>query len=496
VSPDDGFRGTSERRDVIRGAIMQMAPFMLAASAVPLTSLGALGQAHAHAFVAGLAVLAAAAPLAVAALVGAVPRWLRWTVLVVVFVGLSLVLRGVGDTGTGGGIVLMVPVVWMALYEGRREVVGALVIEAMSAIVLITLDPGAFMSVQNVRRITVFLAVSVVTAWAVARVVARLARSESTARRGQQALATVADAVRAIRASDDARATACEVVMTVSGASSVLLMEQDGPDALAVTAVAGPFVERLRVMSTEPSVSVLAYSTGEPVYVGDARDDPRVSKRLMASTGARSVLAQPFSHGGRVRGVIVAGWDETHPTPATESTYTIALLAEEVGSALERADLHAALQRRATTDPLTAMANRRVWREGVPAMMTGDNVLCVAVLDLDHFKTYNDTRGHLAGDTLLADLGRAWEPQLRPRDLLVRWGGEEFAVALPQCSLEDAQEVIERLRASVPDGQTVSAGLAHWDGTETIEALMSRADAALYQAKNNGRDRTVVAVSV
>lgn len=496
MSPDDVFRGTAERRNVIRGAVMQMAPFILAAAAVPLTSLDALSGTHARAFVAGLAVLAAATPLAVASLIGAVPSWLRWSVLVTVFGGMSLVLLGVGNTGSGAGIVLLVPVVWMALYEGRREVVGALVIEATSAIGLIILDPGDFVSQLNVRRITVFLAVSVVTAWAVARVVSRLALSESIAMRGQQTLATVADAVRAIRSSDDARLTACEVVMTVSGATSVLLMEQDGPDTLAVTAAAGPFVEPLRVTATEPSVSMLAYSTGEPVYVGNTRDDPRVNSRLVAMTGARSLLAQPFSHGGRVRGVIVAGWGEMHPTPAAESTYTVALLADEVGSALERADLHAALQLRAATDPLTAMANRRVWRERVPAMMAGDDVLCVAVLDLDHFKIYNDTRGHLAGDTLLADLGRAWAPQLRPHDLLVRWGGEEFAVALPQCTLQDAYEAIERLRCSVPDQQTASAGLALWDGTESVEALMSRADAALYEAKNNGRNQTMVAVTV
>ncbi|OIQ81511.1 putative diguanylate cyclase YdaM [mine drainage metagenome] len=140
------------------------------------------------------------------------------------------------------------------------------------------------------------------------------------------------------------------------------------------------------------------------------------------------------------------------------------------------------------------MANRRVWRAELPEMMTGSDVLCIALLDLDFFKTYNDTRGHLAGDTMLADLAKSWAAQLRTQDLLVRWGGEEFALALPGCDLPEALEVLERLRASVPDGQTVSAGLARWDGTETIEALMSRADAGLYRAKNDGRDRTIMAI--
>lgn len=124
-------------------------------------------------------------------------------------------------------------------------------------------------------------------------------------------------------------------------------------------------------------------------------------------------------------------------------------------------------------------------------MMTGTEPLCVALLDLDYFKAYNDTHGHLAGDTVLASLGQSWLSMLRPQDLLVRWGGEEFALALPDCPVDCALEVLERLRAQVPDGQAASAGLACWDGLETIEALMSRADAALYEAKRTGRDRTV-----
>jgi diguanylate cyclase (GGDEF)-like protein len=119
--------------------------------------------------------------------------------------------------------------------------------------------------------------------------------------------------------------------------------------------------------------------------------------------------------------------------------------------------------------------------------------VCVALLDLDHFKRVNDTLGHAGGDELLAATGVAWRGVLRDVDLLARWGGEEFAVALPACDLDDALEVVGRLRAAVPGDHTTSAGVALWDGMESADALLGRADAALYRAKANGRDRAEAA---
>jgi diguanylate cyclase (GGDEF)-like protein len=122
-----------------------------------------------------------------------------------------------------------------------------------------------------------------------------------------------------------------------------------------------------------------------------------------------------------------------------------------------------------------------------------DRQLCVAIADLDHFKNYNDTYGHPAGDALLRELADSWRRRVRPYDLLVRWGGEEFAIALPDCPVEVAVEVLERLRASVPLGQTVSIGVAERGSEESVESLMSRADRALYDAKESGRNRICVA---
>ena len=93
--------------------------------------------------------------------------------------------------------------------------------------------------------------------------------------------------------------------------------------------------------------------------------------------------------------------------------------------------------------------------------------LCLAMLDLDRFKAFNDKHGHQAGDQLLAAAATAWRPALRATDTIARYGGEEFAVLLPHSDEEGALIVVERLLEVVPLGQTASAGIASWDGSET-----------------------------
>jgi diguanylate cyclase (GGDEF)-like protein len=111
------------------------------------------------------------------------------------------------------------------------------------------------------------------------------------------------------------------------------------------------------------------------------------------------------------------------------------------------------------------------------------------MLDLDHFKAYNDSHGHLAGDRQLKTSAVNWQAQLRSSDVLARVGGEEFAILLKGCSIQDARARVEHLRRATPPGVTCSAGLVERQGGESGEALMERADAALYAAKRNGRDQ-------
>jgi diguanylate cyclase (GGDEF)-like protein/PAS domain S-box-containing protein len=165
----------------------------------------------------------------------------------------------------------------------------------------------------------------------------------------------------------------------------------------------------------------------------------------------------------------------------------------------EREALIEEVQQLARSDALTGLPNRRALDEQLPREMAralrSASPLCLAIIDIDHFKTYNDSYGHLAGDTVLRDCAVAWDSELRGADTIIRFGGEEFLVVLPDCAPIDAAEIIERLRAVTPDRQTCSAGLAQWRPGESVDDLVARADEALYRAKEAGRDRLVAAVA-
>lgn len=163
----------------------------------------------------------------------------------------------------------------------------------------------------------------------------------------------------------------------------------------------------------------------------------------------------------------------------------------------EREALIAEVQLLARSDALTGLPNRRALDDQLPREMArslrAKTALCLAIIDIDHFKAYNDTYGHLAGDAVLRECAKAWDAALRGEDTILRYGGEEFMVILPNCDPDDAVEIVERLRGATPDGQTCSAGLALWRGGESVDDLVARADKALYEAKDMGRDRLISA---
>lgn len=163
----------------------------------------------------------------------------------------------------------------------------------------------------------------------------------------------------------------------------------------------------------------------------------------------------------------------------------------------EREELLERVEAMARTDALTGLPNRRALDEELRRELARagrhEHVLAVVMIDLDRFKDYNDANGHQAGDRLLGEIGRAWRTHLRLSDFVARYGGEEFAALLPACPPDEAIAAVERLRLAIPEFQTCSAGVAYWDGKEGPEALIGRADIALYQAKREGRDRVVIA---
>ncbi|MEA2245826.1 MAG: hypothetical protein QOH46_355, partial [Solirubrobacteraceae bacterium] len=192
--------------------------------------------------------------------------------------------------------------------------------------------------------------------------------------------------------------------------------------------------------------------------------------------------------GGETQGVLIA---------ATSAALFLLVLVRMSGLVRRVEEQASELARVARTDALTDIPNRRGWDEQLAVELAraerAEAPVCIALLDIDHFKAYNDSAGHSAGDRLLRAAATAWRGELRSMDILARYGGEEFGVVLPGCSAQGAAPIVDRLRALTPEGQSTSAGVAVWDRVETAEALVDRADRALYAAKHAGRDRTVVA---
>ncbi len=150
----------------------------------------------------------------------------------------------------------------------------------------------------------------------------------------------------------------------------------------------------------------------------------------------------------------------------------------------------------ARSDALTGAPNRRTWdyelSRACATSLEHGTPLCVAMMDMDHFKAYNDTHGHQAGDRLLRAAVARWTERLGPGTLLARYGGEEFAVLFPGLTLSEAHARVQDLRALTPHGQTFSAGVSMWDSLTEPAHVVACADQALYDAKRTGRDRVLV----
>ena len=161
-------------------------------------------------------------------------------------------------------------------------------------------------------------------------------------------------------------------------------------------------------------------------------------------------------------------------------------------------------ERHATTDALTSLANRHAMEETFPREIARciekEKPVAMMMIDVDNFKQFNDMFGHIAGDRALSAVSKILRTQFRPRDLLVRYGGDEFAVLLPDVTTEQAIVIGERVRQTVSgttgDGSDsliqiplkISMGVADLQPQGTLETLIRAADKALYRAKNAGRD--------
>jgi diguanylate cyclase (GGDEF)-like protein len=184
-------------------------------------------------------------------------------------------------------------------------------------------------------------------------------------------------------------------------------------------------------------------------------------------------------------------------------------LAEQIALALANLKLRETLRHQSIRDPLTGLYNRRHLEESMQRELARaqrkQSPLAVVMLDVDHFKRFNDTFGHDAGDLVLQAMGRVLREQLRASDVPCRYGGEEFVLLLPDATFEATKQRAESLRLAVQalsinqNGQplgpiSISLGIAMYpQHGDTVENLIPAADAALYRAKRGGRNRLEIA---
>lgn len=291
-----------------------------------------------------------------------------------------------------------------------------------------------------------------------------------------------------------ARRAVCRAMRTGCGATGVGLYEPTGAELVLVLSD-GLFPCSPVMTTVELSDTVGAYRDGLRRFVCDAAVSQRISQPIPRDADTSSVLFEPLLSGGRTVGVITVVWAERVERFPPRVEALLPMLLTEVAGALERANLVDQLSVAVHTDALTGLPNRQALDDLLPQELEraarSGLPLCLAVIDLDHFKAYNDTHGHPAGDVLLRGAGLQVRSVLRSTDALVRFGGEAFLVVLPECDLPDARELLEALWCATPHEQGCSISVARWDGTETVAALLHRADQTMYLARNAGRDRVL-----
>jgi len=403
----------------------------------------------------------------------------------------ALLRNSAGGISSGAAVLSLIPVLYTALHGGgRRElyvVFAGMAVFYLAPIVIV--GAPAYPQTQY-RAALLTLAVSSIVGLTTQALVAGVRRQASESRMRERMLEQVSEVVRDLFTSSQVRVDVCDAVMRISHATIALIYEPLGEHgAMRTSAIAGFEAEPIEIPAGSASAVHEVFASARAALVTEDVQARVGSRELWEAAGCpQSVLYEPLLRDGRPVGVLVVGWPGEIRAAGTRATVA-ALLAHEAAAVIDRADALDELTGMAQSDPLTGLPNRRAWDAHLGQALGSGAQLTVAMLDFDHFKEFNDTHGHPAGDRLLRETAALWRDQLRSGDVLARLGGEEFGLLLLNCDPQRAQDVIDRLRGAVSRGRTCSAGFAVRRPGEAADAVMARADAALYEAKAAGRDR-------
>jgi len=312
-------------------------------------------------------------------------------------------------------------------------------------------------------------------------------------------------------------ATALEMAETEVDVLDVLerTLQRSAPDLAAELLLADnshSHLERMLVSSpdglapgcpvSEPHQCVAARGSRTMVFP-DSEELDACPKLRDRARGACSGVCVPVAIAGRSVGVLHIAGDQFH-VPDDETIHQVEAVSHLVGTRLAMVRVLNEREFQASTDPLTGLLNRRMIENHGRALRLQHRQFTVAMGDLDLFKTLNDLHGHETGDRALRTFSHVLKSTLREEDVAGRYGGEEFLIILPDCDTPAARVVLDRVRTELEPAIlqsglppfTVSFGIAPDDPDLGLDEVIARADTALYQAKEAGRDQIVVGATV
>lgn len=298
---------------------------------------------------------------------------------------------------------------------------------------------------------------------------------------------------------------------SVSGARALIINEDAAESAILTSVLEGDGLEVMPCADPAEAWDLLLDGGHDVVLLSlslDGGDALRLASRLRAQASTRDVPVLLVADPGQ-RGLVLRGFDlgaNDHVIRPVDANELRARVRNQIRRKRYQERLRADLDRSlemAVTDPLTGLRNRRYVRRHLEGVLRNSGA-AVLLIDVDRFKSVNDTYGHAAGDDVLREVAERVRGHLRAADVVARYGGEEFLVVMSGATAEDGQLVAERLRSAIStvpiqaDGRTLSVtasvGVAAGEMGALSDEVVSAADAALYRAKNNGRNRVELAV--
>ncbi len=282
---------------------------------------------------------------------------------------------------------------------------------------------------------------------------------------------------------------------------SLMLLDHESGELLirGATGIREEIIKSSRVKLGEPVAGWVARN-GNPLLVRDIEETGPLTRKNGPSYQNRSFMSVPIRAHNKIVGVM----NVADKKPEQDSLFTptdlkiLCTIVRQAAVALENADYYRKLEHLSITDPLTGIFNHRYFihalDQEIDRIQRYPQPLCLLMLDIDDFKIYNDTYGHLGGDSLLKGISRVLKKNLRKVDIICRYAGDEFAAILPQTTIPMAQIIADKIHRAVEKSHferqvTVSIGIAAFNSPMDRRDLIMKADQALYQSKRGGKNK-------